>query len=270
MHECGAGCGDAAAGRYGVPAAAPLDSRRHPPKESSPPVRPVADLVQRVRRSLLDSIGDVAFGMEDGAVSVAGLVFGVAMSTNDASIVLLAGATGAVAGAVSMMAGTYLDVHSERSVARAQVERLRQQVEADPDAARERVVAQLRQSGFTAGEAAAVEAAFRRNPRAMLDHVAAYEVGLPRASAASPRAHAAWMFFADLLAASVPVIPFALFPIETARIVSLVVTGALMALLGMARGLIGREPVWRTMLQTMAIAGAAALAGVVIGRFVTR
>ena len=233
-------------------------------------MRPVRDRLARVRRSLLDSIGDVAFGMEDGAVSIAGLVFGVAMSTDDAAIVLLAGATGAVAGAVSMMAGTYLDVHSERSVAKAQVDRLRARIEADPDGERERVVEQLRQSGFTDDEAAAVSAAFARNPRALLDHVAAYEVGPARAAGASPRAHALWMFFADLLAAGVPVLPFALFPIETARIVSLVITGMLMAALGIARGLIGHEPVWRTTLQTMAIAGAAALAGVGIGRLVTR
>jgi len=232
-------------------------------------VPPVRDLIQRIRRSLLESIGDVAFGMEDGAVSIAGLVFGVAASTNDAAIVLLAGATGAAAGAVSMMAGTYLDVHSENSVAKAQVDRLRQRIEADPDGARERVIAQLLHSGFSDEEAAAVSSAFMRNPRAMLDHVAAYEVGLPRHTGASPRAHALWMFFADLLAAGVPVLPFALFPIEPARLVSLVITGMLMAALGVARGLIGHEPVWRTTLQTMAIAGAAALAGVLIGRLVT-
>jgi VIT1/CCC1 family predicted Fe2+/Mn2+ transporter len=232
-------------------------------------VHPARDLILRLRRSMLESIGDVAFGMEDGAVSIAGLVFGVAASSSDSRIVLLAGATGAVAGAVSMMAGTYLDVHSENSVARAQVDRLRQRIEASPDAARERVITQLRQSGFTDDEAAAVSNAFMRNPRAMLDHVAAYEVGLPRQGGASPRVHALWMFAADLLAAGVPVVPFALFPIETARLVSLVITGMLMAALGMARGLIGHEPVWRTMLQTMAIAGAAALAGVLMGRLVS-
>jgi VIT1/CCC1 family predicted Fe2+/Mn2+ transporter len=37
------------------------------------------------------SIGDVAFGMEDGVVSIAGLVFGVAASTSDTHVVLLAG-----------------------------------------------------------------------------------------------------------------------------------------------------------------------------------
>ncbi len=237
--------------------------------ELSTPVSSSRDLIARLRHSLLESIGDVAFGMEDGAVSIAGLVFGVAASTSDARFVLLAGATGAAAGAVSMMAGTYLDVHSENSVARAEVERLRRRIEADPDGTRERVLAQLRQSGFTDDEAATVSRAFARNPRAMLDHVAAYEVGLPRPNGGSPRAHALWMFVADLLAAGVPVLPFAFFPIETARPVSLVITGLLMAALGVARGMIGHESLWRTALQTMAIAGAAALAGVVIGRLVS-
>jgi VIT1/CCC1 family predicted Fe2+/Mn2+ transporter len=231
---------------------------------------PGLNLIRALRVSLLSSIGDVAFGMEDGAVSVAGLVFGVAASTNDAQIVLLAGATGAIAGAVSMMAGTYLDVHSERSRALGLLERARRQIAADPARARERIASQLRVAGFTDSEAHGVTTAFERNPDALLDYVAAFELGVPRTVGASARTHAAWMFVADLFAASVPVIPFALFPIETARVVSLVVTGALMAALGVARGRIGHEPVWRTALQTMAIAGAAALAGVIIGRFVTR
>jgi VIT1/CCC1 family predicted Fe2+/Mn2+ transporter len=42
-----------------------------------------------------------------------------------------------------------------------------------------------------------------------------------------------------------------------------------MAILGVARGMIGHVNVWWTAVQTMAIAGAAALAGVVIGRLVS-
>ncbi len=233
-------------------------------------MRDVLDPVRRVRASLVSSIGDVAFGMEDGAVSVAGLVFGVAASTNDSQIVLLAGATGAIAGAVSMMAGTYLDVHSERSRAIALVEKASRGIAADPAGTLERVAGRLHGAGFTEVEAHGVTAAFERNPEALLDYITVVELGVSREAGASPWTHALWMFFADLFAASIPVIPFAILPIDTARIVSLVVTGALMAVLGIARGRIGHESVWRTALQTMAIAGAAALAGVIIGRLVTR
>ncbi|UDQ88274.1 VIT1/CCC1 transporter family protein, partial [Xanthobacter autotrophicus] len=76
-------------------------------------------LPSRVVASLKASIGDVVFGMEDGTVSIFGLVFGVAMSTNDPRAVLIAGATGAAAAAVSMMAGSYLDAESVRDARRA-------------------------------------------------------------------------------------------------------------------------------------------------------
>ncbi len=50
--------------------------------------------------------------MEDGTVSIFGLVFGVAAAAPDSHAVFLAGGTGAVAAAVSMTAGTFLDVES--------------------------------------------------------------------------------------------------------------------------------------------------------------
>jgi len=230
---------------------------------------PLRALVRRLRDSLSAAIGDVAFGMEDGAVSIAGLVFGVAASTNSRSIVLLAGAAGAIAGAVSMMAGTYLDVQSERHRADALVQTARGRIALDPDAYSGRVTRRLLADGFSEEEVALVARAFARNPEALLDHIVALEIGVVRRPSASPWTHAVWMFVADLLAAAVPVVPFALFDIEAARFVSLVVTGALMALLGVARGLIGHVNIWWTAVQTMAIAGAAALAGVIIGRLVS-
>jgi VIT1/CCC1 family predicted Fe2+/Mn2+ transporter len=229
----------------------------------------IAGTLGRVRASLEASIGDVTFGMEDGAVSVAGLVFGVAASTNDSSIVILAGAAGAISGAVSMMAGTYLDVHSDNSRAMGLVAKAREAIEADPVGSRDRVGAQLAAAGFTEPEAAGVVAAFERNPEAHLAYVSAFDLGVAPGLGSAPWSHAIWMFIADLVAASVPVLPFVFFPIDTARIVSLIVTGALMAILGVARGRIGHEPVYRTALQTMAIAGAAALAGVLVGWVVT-
>jgi VIT1/CCC1 family predicted Fe2+/Mn2+ transporter len=55
----------------------------------------------------MSALGSVVFGMEDGTVSIFGLVSGVAASATNSQTVLLAGATGAVSAAVSMMAGTY-------------------------------------------------------------------------------------------------------------------------------------------------------------------
>jgi vacuolar iron transporter family protein len=218
--------------------------------------------------SLRSSIGDVAFGMEDGAVSIAGLVFGVAASTNDPRVVLLAGATGAAAGAVSMMAGTYLDVQSVRDRATALRAQARVAIEADPDGHRRREEARLIGQGFTPEEAATVGSALARNPDAMLEFVSAFELEIGRAPRESPAVHAAWMFVADLFAAATPVIPFALLPFEQARVVSLVMTTLLLICLGIGRARVAHTGYLATTLQTLAIAAAAAGAGVLIGRLV--
>src|SRR5580693_9024760 len=79
----------------------------------------IATTLKRLRRSFANSAGTVVFGMEDGTVSIFGLIFGVAVTTTDSKTVLIAGASGAVAAAVSMMAGAYLDVETTRDTINA-------------------------------------------------------------------------------------------------------------------------------------------------------
>src|ERR1700761_3996522 len=69
---------------------------------------------QRLHRSIINSAGTIVFGMEDGTVSIFGLIFGVAATTTSTKTVLIAGASGAAAAAVSMMAGAYLDAETTR------------------------------------------------------------------------------------------------------------------------------------------------------------
>jgi vacuolar iron transporter family protein len=65
----------------------------------------IASILPRLKRSLVASAGTIVFGMEDGTVSIFGLIFGVAATTSSSVTVLIAGASGAAAAAVSMMAG---------------------------------------------------------------------------------------------------------------------------------------------------------------------
>jgi vacuolar iron transporter family protein len=232
-------------------------------------VTALSSIPARIRASLHESIGDIAFGMEDGAVSIAGLVFGVAASTNDSQIVLLAGAAGAAAGAVSMMAGTYLDVESTEDRARARAAALQARASADPSPELAMMAQQLRRAGLTEDEIGVVSTALARNPEAVGHYAVAFRLGRGSGTGQSPLVHALWMFIADICAAATPVIPFALFDIETARVVAIVVTGLLLTVLGIGRARIAHKPVVMTALQTLAIAGAAAVAGVAIGRFVS-
>jgi VIT1/CCC1 family predicted Fe2+/Mn2+ transporter len=64
-------------------------------------------------------------GANDGIVSIAGLVVGVAGATNSASEIFTAGMAGLVAGAISMAAGEYVSVSSSRDTERALLEKER-------------------------------------------------------------------------------------------------------------------------------------------------
>ena len=70
-------------------------------------------------------------GANDGIVSTASLVLGVAAANASHSNVLVAGGAGLVAGAMSMAAGEYVSVHSQADTERADLERERRELKAD-------------------------------------------------------------------------------------------------------------------------------------------
>ncbi len=225
--------------------------------------------LQAVGTSFYDSIGDIVFGMEDGTVSILGLVFGVASSTTSSSVVLLAGATGAISAAVSMMAGTFLDVESTNDQAKARLAHEQMEIDNNLEGEKQEVRVRLRTAGFNDQDTAAIVDALARHPKTLLQVEATSELQFGSTERKNPFVQAAWMFISDLFAAFVPVVPFALLPLANARLVSLIITGLLLLLLGVGRGLVGHRNVVLTALQTLGIATAAALAGFLIGKLVT-
>lgn len=70
-------------------------------------------------------------GANDGIVSTASLILGVAAAQGSHESVLVAGTAGLVAGAMSMAAGEYVSVHSQADTERADLERERQELKTD-------------------------------------------------------------------------------------------------------------------------------------------
>src|SRR5664279_1388109 len=72
-------------------------------------------------------------GANDGIVSIAGLVVGVAGATDSKGVILTAGMAGVVAGALSMAAGEYVSVSSQRDSERALLDKERASLDDNPD-----------------------------------------------------------------------------------------------------------------------------------------
>jgi vacuolar iron transporter family protein len=221
----------------------------------------LGSMLQRVRGSFANSVGTIVFGMEDGTVSIFGLIFGVAATTTDTKTVLIAGASGAAAAAVSMMAGAYLDVETTRDEANAANLSL-YSAPRSPGA----LASRLAEAGLTSAQSEALVVAVQNNTEAVdgLLHALRSDPRTPL----NPLEQALWMLLADFFAAAVPILPFVFAPVPQARIVSGIVTTALLIGLGIGRAEIAKRNTIRTVAETVAIGIAAAIAGVAIGALV--
>lgn len=81
---------------------------------------------------MLNKLRAAVLGANDGVVSTASLIFGVAGATNDSKAILIAGLAGLFAGAFSMGVGEYVSVSTQRDTERAYIEKERGELRANP------------------------------------------------------------------------------------------------------------------------------------------
>lgn len=224
----------------------------------------------RFRESIRDSAGEIVFGMSDGVVSIFGLVAGMLATAQSGDVVLLAGATAAIAATVSMMAGVYMDLESDKDEARVEAREREAEIRRNPGGAVDSLITDLKTAGLSEKSLAAVREDLQTDPmmvKQVEDAVACEET--PASQKGSLLMHACWMGIADFIAAITPVIPFAFLPVDLAKYACLGGTALLLLLLGIGRAKLGERPMVRTVLETMAIATAAGIAGVVVGLLVS-
>ena len=89
---------------------------------------------ERHRTERIGWLRAAVLGANDGIVSTASLVVGVAAAGATSANVLLTGVAGLVAGAMSMAAGEYVSVHSQADTEAADLAREKSEIETDPAA----------------------------------------------------------------------------------------------------------------------------------------
>lgn len=88
-------------------------------------------------------------GANDGIVSIAGLVIGVAGATNSATAILMAGVAGIVAGAIAMAAGEYVSVSSSKDTEKAILEKELYELKKFPEKELKELAQIYREKGLT-------------------------------------------------------------------------------------------------------------------------
>ena len=144
-------------------------------------------LERHPERHLVARIGwlrAAVLGANDGLVSTASLIVGVAAAQTSKTGILVAGVAGLVAGAMSMAAGEYVSVSSQADTEAADLSRERAELEADPEAETRELAAIYRNRGVDA--AVSLEVARQLMVHDALGAHARDELGLSEHTAARP------------------------------------------------------------------------------------
>ena len=154
-------------------------------------------------------IADAIYGVNDGLGAVFGIVSGVAGATNNQQhYVLISGLAGMIASALSMGAGAYLAVKSEREVYEAEISRERREVEEDPEEETEEMALFYQLQGFEADDARTMAEKLARDPDQMVRAMAQYELGLSEQRFPNPWKSSLSAAVSTAVGAFIPIVPF--------------------------------------------------------------
>ncbi|RWR18054.1 VIT family protein [Microbacterium enclense] len=179
-------------------------------------------------------------GANDGIVSTAAVVVGVAGATSDVGPVLIAGLAALVGGAISMALGEYVSVSSQRDSEHALIQKERRELAEGPDAELAELIGLYEAQGLSRDTARRVATELTASD-ALKAHLAV-ELNIDAEDVVSPWAAAIASAVAFTVGALLPLATILLAPVEVrvpltfvAVLVALAITGYLAAWIGGAR-----------------------------------
>ncbi|MDQ6620191.1 MAG: VIT1/CCC1 transporter family protein [Pseudomonadota bacterium] len=148
------------------------------------------------------------FGVNDGLVSNASLILGVAGASPDPHTALLTGIAGMTAGAFAMAAGEYVSVQSQRELYEHQIALEREELRQYPEAEAQELALIYAAKGLPTREADRLAQRVIADPEHALDTLAREELGLNPAELGSPWSAAIASFFSFGAGALLPLLPY--------------------------------------------------------------
>ena len=199
--------------------------------------------VERHRTAHVGWLRAAVLGANDGLISTASLVTGVAAAGTAHGALLLTGVAGLVAGAMSMAAGEYVSVSSQADTEGADTARERRELAADPAAEHRELTGIYESRGLA--PALASEVATQLMAHDALGAHLRDELGLTETTAARPLQAAVASAGTFAVGALLPVLVAALAPITSVQWLVPVTALVLLAVLGGVAARVGGAPIGR-------------------------
>lgn len=227
-------------------------------------------LAEQARVGRTANIREVVFGAQDGLLTTLGVVQGVQAASFSRVTVLVAGFAAAVSGMVAMAIGEYLAATAERDLVETEVESERRSARENPEREIEEMVLLLQRDGAT--EPQARDIAARLEPLSELwfkTHVQK-ELGLTPGTQDHPVRNGLVMGTSFLFASLFPIAPHFWLGGWPAILASVVITLAVLGLVGIIKSQVVGGGAARSVTQTVALGLAAATVAYAAGTALPR
>lgn len=200
--------------------------------------------LQRGRAAGGNALRAAVLGVNDGLVSNAALVMGVAGAGVASRDILITGVAGLIAGACSMAMGEWISVQSSRELSERELAIERAHIAAEPELERAELALVYEQKGLHPEEAASVAERLSADPATALDTHAREELSIdPGELGGSAWVAAGASFVLFVLGAIFPIVPFAFLSGHAAVGVALAISAVALFAIGAAITLMtGKSP----------------------------
>ncbi|MEV7383747.1 VIT1/CCC1 transporter family protein [Streptomyces lydicus] len=199
--------------------------------------------------SRLNWLRAAVLGANDGIVSTAGLVVGVAGATDNRGALLTAGLAGLLAGSLSMAAGEYVSVSTQRDSEKAALAQEKRELATEPLAELVELTQLLRGKGLE--EQLAREVAEQLTAHDALRAHAEVELGIDPDELTNPWHAAGASFLAFTVGALLPLLAIVLPPAGQRLWITVLAVLAALALCGWSSARLGAAPVGRAVLRNV-------------------
>lgn len=206
------------------------------------------------------------FGVNDGLVSNASLIMGVAGAAANSGLIMLSGVAGLLAGAFAMAAGEYISMRSQREMFEYQIGMERAELAQYPQEEAAELALIFAAKGMEKGEARKLADKLISDPDRALDTLAREELGLNPDELGSPWGAAISSFMAFAAGAIIPLLPFLFTSGTQAMLIAIALTCLALFAVGASLSLFTGRNAWLGGLRMLAIGCAAGAGTYIIGK----
>ncbi|HYL41997.1 MAG TPA: VIT1/CCC1 transporter family protein [Ktedonobacteraceae bacterium] len=216
------------------------------------------------------TVRHIVIGMSDGLTVPFALAAGLTGAVSSSNVIIIAGLAEIAAGSIAMGLGGFLAARGDMEHYISERKREELEIKEKTQAEKEEVMNVLKTYGLTQEESTPIVEALSKRPKAWIDFMMRFELGLEEPNPKRALTSALTIAFSYIVGGLIPLSPYIFIPVaRNALVVSVIATLLALLIFGYIKGFFtGTNPI-RSGLQTALIGGLAAGAAFLIARAIS-